>query len=430
MSTAHLGFIAISVAGLSYFLIALRRFDFFSVAYLSGCIYFLPGFFGYTMAPVSALMLVPVDLEQQTFLVMMLVLIAIWLGAFISDHMSEGHRMSWRFHCSGSAALFAVVLAMVGYLFTVVTAGGVIMGDDKVAIMESLNRWHVLGASAAPLAAVLSFATKRWVLFTGSIAMLLFDLYLGFRTSFAVAIIAILTLHLFRFGPQRVVVHNWRVGCTGLAIVVVLFIYKHIFSAIKLGLWDVVVDQLATWDIYYLSIVMSEPFNTQAILNEIVAQDFRVGVGHFKDVLLQFLLFSPELGSAPLSFNDLFQSTLFPSDLDYGMANNIWAEMFSSGGWPLLSLFVAFFVCMLMIGSYLLRSPDEIFAAGVALAFSYWAFYIHRNDLLYQVNLEKRTVLVWIACLLLSLLCRDGRSKPNQNMLRAIRVTRGAIGAK
>lgn len=409
----------ISTVGLSYFLMALRRFDFFSVAYLSGCIYFLPGFFGYTISPVSAFLLVPVDLEQQTFLVMMLVLIAILLGAFLSDHTSESLRISWRFHGSRSAALHAVLLAMVGYLFTILSVGQALTGDDKVAIMESLNRWHVLAASAAPLAAILSFATKRWVLFTGSIVMLLFDLYIGFRSSFAIAIIAILTIHLFRYGPQRVIVHNWKVGCIGLVIVVMLFIYKHLLSAIKLGLWDVVADQLATWDIYYLSIVMSEPFNTQAILNEIVAQDFRVGVGHFKDVLLQLLLFSPELGSAPVSFNALFQSTLFPSDLDYGMANNIWAEMYSSGGWPLLSLFVAFFVFMLMIGSYLLRSQDEIFKAGVALAFSYWAFYIHRNDLLYQINLEKRTVLVWIACLLLSLLFRESRLKPNRTMLRS-----------
>jgi hypothetical protein len=187
-----------------------------------------------------------------------------------------------------------------------------------------------------------------------------------------------------------------------MAFVLFFFVYKQIYVTVKLGLWDVIRDRLMDTELYASAILMSEPFNTQAILNEVIAQDFRVGMEHFQDVLLQFLLFSPELGRAPVSFNDFFQSTLFPSDLDYGMANNIWAEMISSGGWLLLGSFLVGFVLMLMLGSYWIRSHDATLAAGVAVAFSYWAFYIHRNDLLYQVNLEKRTILVWIASLVLS----------------------------
>lgn len=120
----------------------------------------------------------------------------------------------------------------------------------------------------------------------------------------------------------------------------------------------------------------------------------------------------PELGGTPRSFNDFFQATLFPSDLEYGMANNIWAEMVSSGGWFLLGLFLMVFVSMLMVGSYWIRSQDATLAAGTAVVFSYWAFYIHRNDLLYQVNLEKRTILVWIACLVLSRFLAHGTCPP------------------
>ena len=206
-----------------------------------------------------------------------------------------------------------------------------------------------------------------------------------------------------------------------------LFVYKQIFVAIKLGMWDVIADRIQDTDLYTAAIMMSEPFNTQAILNEVVAQDFRVGMGHLRDIFSQFVLFSPELGSAPLSFNDLFQPTLFPSDLDYGMANNIWAEMLSSGGWPLLGLFVAFFVVMLIPGSYLIRSRDPIIAAGTALTFSYWAFYIHRNDLLYQINLEKRTILVWVACVVLSQVFRAAHFQHRAKCLNRHRAA--SIGA-
>jgi hypothetical protein len=34
--------------------------------------------------------------------------------------------------------------------------------------------------------------------------------------------------------------------------------------------------------------------------------------------------------------------------------------------------------------------------AGAALGGAYWAFYIHRNTLAYQVTLEKRVLLFWL----------------------------------
>ena len=64
--------------------------------------------------------------------------------------------------------------------------------------------------------------------------------------------------------------------------------------------------------------------------------------------------------------------------------------------------FSVIFVSTLMLGSYWIQSHDATIAAGAAVVFSYWAFYIHRNDLLNQVNLEKRAILIWVACLVLS----------------------------
>jgi hypothetical protein len=45
---------------------------------------------------------------------------------------------------------------------------------------------------------------------------------------------------------------------------------------------------------------------------------------------------------------------------------------------------------------------DPVIKGGVALFFSYWAFYIHRNDIGFQITLEKRVLLVWLFCLLVS----------------------------
>lgn len=400
----HISFILVAMAGACYFLLCLRQFDFFSVAFFSGCVYFLPGFFGYTTVPVGigVSTLVSVNLEDQTYLVMIAVLVAIWGGAFLFDQVRVSNGQSSSLGRTEVAAVCAVTLAAMGYAMTIWTAGEALLDDDKIAMMESLNRWYILGATAAPLGAVLAFVSRSWLLFVLSTSMLLFDMYIGFRASFAIALIAIFTLRLSRCGPQRVALQNWRLGCIGVLCVALFFVYKQLYIAVKLGLWDVILDRLQDSELYTSAILMSEPFNTQAILNEVVAQDFRVGMGHLTDVALQFILFAPELGAAPMSFNDLFQAVLFPIGLEYGMGNNIWAEMLSSGGWPLLMVFLVLFLLMLILGSYLITFGDDNLVAGAAITFGYWAFYIHRNDLLYQINLEKRTVLVWMACLLLA----------------------------
>ncbi|HVG01687.1 MAG TPA: hypothetical protein VM842_02305, partial [Nitrospira sp.] len=275
-------FIVVAISGSAYVLLSLRQFDFLSVAFFSACVYFLPGFFGYTIAPVGVGMMAPVDLEDRTYFVMIGVLMAIWAGAFLFDQTS-GSRPAAGWDSSGSAAgaLTATLLAVIGYALIWATAGEALLNDDKIAMMESLNRWHVLGATAAPLGAALAFASRRWLLLTVCMALLVFDMYIGFRVSFGIALISIFTLHLSHFGRQRLAVQNWRMGCLGMAFVFLLFVYKQIYVAVKLGLWDVILERLTDTDLYASAILLSEPFNTQAILNEVIAQDFRVGMGHF-----------------------------------------------------------------------------------------------------------------------------------------------------
>ena len=133
-------FILMALLGCTYFLLCLRQFDFFSVAFFSACVYFLPGFFGYTVAPVGVGMTMPVDLERQTYLVMVGVLVAIWAGAFLFDSTGRSHVVEWDLSGTAAAALCATLLAVIGYALIWATAGAALFDDDKIAMMESLNR--------------------------------------------------------------------------------------------------------------------------------------------------------------------------------------------------------------------------------------------------------------------------------------------------
>jgi hypothetical protein len=399
MEIMQLIFIVVVTTGLLYFLLRKRKFDFYSIAFLSACVYFLPGFVGYTLMPTKTSMEIPVDLENETYMVMIAVLVLILCGGVVFDFCRTREAISLRLKGTDRSAMWAVGIALMGYILLLGTAGEIILFDDKsTMMMEAVNRWYVVGSTAAPLGAVLSFVFRKRFLLGVSMALLLFDVYIGFRTSFAVAMIAIFVLWLGRHGTHRFAIRNWKIGFAGLIVAFFLFLYKQLFVVVKLGMWDFIVDRVQDPDLYITAIGMSEPFTTQVILNEVIVQRFEVGISHLKESLYQFALFSPELGVKPISFNDLFQPTLFATDMEYGMANNIWAEMWSSGGWPLLLAFIAAFVLILGIGSYLTRASDPTFAAGAAVCFSYWAFYIHRNDLAYQINLEKRVILVWAIC--------------------------------
>jgi hypothetical protein len=150
------------------------------------------------------------------------------------------------------------------------------------------------------------------------------------------------------------------------------------------------------------SIIQSEPFATQSILNEIVIRHYSVGVDHLAGVGYSVIPFATDFGAPITSFNELFQPALFPQIQGWAIANNIWGEMLSSAGWPLLCAFILLFVGLAAWGGQLLSGPNPEICASVAMLFSTWAFYVHRNDLAFQVTLERRTLGVALLGLLVS----------------------------
>jgi hypothetical protein len=388
-------FIIISVIGLIYFFFVKRRFDWFAVAFISACVYFLPGFFGYT----SYLTLSGWDtspINDTAYGIMLLVETAVLSGAVVNDLLIEDKGARTIAESSkGNGHILAVFLflSLFGMGMMLLTTGSAIFDTDKQAMLAQLNRWYILFYTAVMLGCVLSFEYGNRVFFALFCLLALFDVFVGFRMAFALIGIGITTLWLFRRGKQRLLLSSWKPLIAVPAVALFLFFYKQIQFAVKYG--DVALLKNLIFDpaTYAAMFTQSEPFVVQSILNEVTQQNYTVGMGHLAGVLYQFILFSPELGMDAISFNDLFQPALFPES-DYGMANNIWAEMWSSGGWPLLVLFVIVFVMVLKLLSVVTQSDRASKRAVVAVMASCWAFYIHRNDITYQIALEKRIVLI------------------------------------
>jgi hypothetical protein len=393
-------FIIVSILVGLYMVLKRRRFDFFTIGYASALIYFLPAFFGFVGFPTQYQIVEDWPMYWKTYVVMTTVVAAIGVGTFLYDLLP--HRTTLPFHLPGSSRTgeFAILLALAGFILSILTVGRMLLSPDKPLMLQSINRWFIFFELGSSIAVVVLIARKRYWLALVPGTLLLIDVYFGIRVSFALTLIAVMTMLLNRRGRERFAIRQFRFGVLGLVFIGVMLMYKTVYSAVKAGDWAVVFMRLRDSGSYVRGVTRSEPFITQTILNEVLVQNFKVGPEHFSSVLYQFVFFAPSLGAKYVSFNDLFQAQLFPGAIGWGMANNIWAEMWSSGGWPLLIAFIFVYVGMLWIGSELLRVENPEIRSISALLFSFWAFYIHRNDLFVEVSIFKQVLTVATLCVL------------------------------
>lgn len=392
--------VLIWLAGLVYFMKRPREVDFLTIGFFAAALYFLPGLVGYTLSPTTPASPVklPMQIAPEAYAVMIAVLSANLVGAIVWDHLRHrpavNHLVLAKARSAGDVAFLCGVI---GVLMTWVDSGGAAFAADKRVVMTTVGRWHVLWEMGASLGVLFAYSFGRRGLLLACMSLLLLDMYVGFRYAFGITFIALTALWLARRG--RVALASLPKRYVILILLGGLFVisYQNLKEPLRSNDWTEIGRRLSNPVWYGAGILTSEPFTTQTILNEVIKRDFRTDSSHLWSASEHLILFSSSLGAESRRFNDIFQPALFPL-VDHGLANNIWAQMWSAGGWPLLSVFIVLHVLVLMGGSYFLRTRDPALRAGVVLMFSYWAFYVHRNELVVQVGLEKQVLLTWLLC--------------------------------
>ena len=189
-------------------------------------------------------------------------------------------------------------------------------------------------------------------------------------------------------------------GIAALAAIVIL--YKAVYVLVKMGDFASVASRLLSKDIIEVAVFQSEPFVTQAILNDTLRYGVSVPRSQIPIQVVQtFALFAPKLGLATQGFGETAARVFYPG-VEWGVASNIWAQMIAAGGMLGLVVFVAVFNGTLWMLASMIQRGNEFVARSAALTASWWAFYIHRNDIGYILNLEKRLLLCLVACAFLA----------------------------
>lgn len=385
-------FTVLAISGGLFFLFKRRTFDYFALAFFSALIYFMPGFVGTAANYVDGVWSSD-PLHPEVMWIMIFVLCSIWLSALVA---AQSPRI-WKFQgtLAGESNILSIMVfvSLLAFAGLVASSGASLLNPDKGEVLETLNRWHIVYYVSITLGMPLAFHSRRYRLAALFLVLLLVNLYLGFRSPLAISLIATAVVYLHADGRKRLITSNWKLLMMMLLFGLFMFSFKMIWATARAGLWDQVWNYLQNENVLYFALFQSEPFLVQQTLNQVVVNRFETGFDHVLTSLYQFTLFAPELGAENVTFNGIFQPALFP-EVSYGLAANIWAQMWSAGGWPMLVVFTVFFNLILGLGNLTLQARSLVLRAGLAPMFCYWAFYIHRNELSFAFALEKRLLLL------------------------------------
>jgi hypothetical protein len=428
-------FAALLTAGAAYFLLRRRTFDLFAVAFGGCAFYFFPLLVGHVPDwnghdPFAN----GIPLSVETHAIGVGFTAAVLCAAVAFDLRSP--RSEIRSASQVSLANWYLLFALIGLIGAM--QSGKLFNLNKTFVLTQLGYWFVLFETAAAMAWIDAFLCRRYVQLTAATAFLIVDLVVGFRMMTVMVFIAYMLLKLGSQGR----ISLWRkLPFLGLAVVgMFLFLLTvNSFRALLLPRLGMEYTELTAPPAAVVTaaspdrsqpplpaaqpktaypesngiatealgiakelprlIEQMEPFVTQAILSETTRQNFTCAPMRIANVALVVPLAGKFLGS-PTTFESEFKPALFPNYL-FGMAGNIWAEMFCGFGYAGVAVETLLILSALIGIQFLLFRSRSSAIPALTLSSIFLAFYVHRNDMLFELLLIRRTALVFAMAWLL-----------------------------
>jgi len=374
-------FVATFVSGLFYFLAVRRGLDFYTLAFVAAAIYFTPGLAGFDI--------LSDPIEPKTYGVFLVV-----LGGLLAAGVARPPRAPLPLRDPvGYAPQVAAALAVAAVLYVLARSGvGMLFVPKREQEFSAgaFVAWRVL-ASLALVYGVL--ARRRGVLLCGGAALLVMFLASD-RTAVAMAAAAVgVEIVGRRHGVPPLRAARGFILPMALAVVLVWggkIMHVAIRESVRRNDFSMVSAVARDPRALRLLTVNSEPFLTQALLNQAVRQDLYIGPAHLVGAAYQLWPAPSMFGHPSNEFNNLVEKRLIPRANKNSVAYNFWAEAVVSGGWLLLLLFLALFLAGLEAANAAARSPHAGWRGVGLLMSAYWAVYIQRNSLASILAYEKQ----------------------------------------
>ncbi|MCS0654820.1 O-antigen polysaccharide polymerase Wzy [Cytobacillus firmus] len=394
--------ILFTIVALSLLIMALvkhERITVFKLALFSSLVYFLPGFFGYVQLPYF---LGTEEIDAKVYIIYLLTLLTLYTFSTIFGKQ-KGKSIKFGDY-NGKDHLITqllVISTLFVFLAMLITMGSTLFSESKSDIAENHNRWRMLFQYITAIGLVYSFTIKKKSVFLLFLVLSFFNLYTGNRSHTALAFIGIIYLQLLSLNKVKIIKYK-KLLLSVISIGSLFFIYKGISGALRAGLYDVVMNRLSDLNYYGSVVNRSEPFIVQNILNQVVENDYQIGLTVYKPVLSILIpLYSEVFGNVD-TFSSLYARDFY-SNVNYGMGSNIFAEAYSAGGLGFVFIFIVFYSFVLLFYEKIVFFiQDNFLRSGLALSIAYMVFYIHRNNLVYQLLIQKRIILITLSIYLIA----------------------------
>lgn len=391
-------FYFISIIAFYYFVCKKRKFDFFTISYLSSLIYFSPAFFR-RVSYRSNFIRISDKMIDEVYYVYFIVLFLITFFAFIYDNTNKKfvNKEINKHYSLGVVSIFSSIILLI---LLIVSQGSNLLNPDKGELMSELGVLMNLFIYSSLFSSIISSLNGQKKIFFISILLQLVILLIGFRFPLVISLACIVLAKISLFKRIRLIKYKKSIFFGFLFFILVLII-KVFISGIKQGDLVLIISLLNNPDYLMEAIIYAEPFETQSILNEVIRTNFKVPLSHLDQFLAFFIFESSTLGIEIKSFNSYFQHLLFPG-VRSGMASNIWAQFFAIGSYFGVTLFAIFYNLIVILLNNLLTTKSVIIKSTILIIGIFWCFYLQRNDLSYIFSTQKKIVLFGLILMLLT----------------------------
>ena len=188
----EIAYVAMVIGGAVFFY-RRKRSDALLMGFVASCLYFLPALFGAIRFPYGGEAgFYASAIAPGAYGVMLLALGTLLAVTFGYDRSFGGTRRAVALSLYDQAlpeALLAITI--VGIAASIDTIGKGYLCIEKQDMLEHINGWYYIASYAAPFALVSAVAARKWWVAALALLALAADMFIGFRASTSVAIVAL-----------------------------------------------------------------------------------------------------------------------------------------------------------------------------------------------------------------------------------------------
>lgn len=390
----------IMICGALYQIIFRKKSDFLTISFFGMILYFSPGLIGYVNNPYYPKLLPSVPMLSETYYVFFIALFFNLAFSVISDFRSkEECGRNYNFIISSKMSNLISAILIITFVMSFIESGKDLFSPDKSIVLESRGRALALFSVVAQISFFIGVVKPDKIITPLSIIFMALLVYIGFRSYFAITIIAIISRFIFNRSIRSL--FNPFFASTVIALGLFILFYKQFYIFIKLGRFDLAADRLNSDGLLYTALFSSEPFMVQFTLNEVIKLGYTEPLSK---IIVAPLLLIPGLtqivGISSDALNFDFQTKIMPI-LSFGAGSNIYAHWYATSAWLGIIIFSVIHNIVLIWLSSLTKRLNGIFSATIFLIGSFLSFYIIRNDMFYTMSVIERYLVVGIILVIL-----------------------------